>query len=160
LSEGKTVTLGKICTEAKTGRLLVFGGNGLAEGLGANGFSSWSKLKHGLNNDAWYDDTADGPVQATITFRDGTKVTLDQPEQRAWVIGAPPRYSPYMNWITTIYDVAVSEVRSSTEKVPRPSFAKDIYPILRCVCLLPWVSVRASAGHNKMSPGYYGAVAK
>jgi hypothetical protein len=60
-----------------------------------------------------------------------------------------------MNWITTIYDVAVSEVRSITEKIPRPSFAKDIYPILRCVSLLPWVSVRAARGHNTMRPGYY-----
>ncbi len=141
----KTVYLGKLALEGGSGRLLVFAGYGNAEGLDAQGqYSQLPELKQWVNNTRWYDDTADGPVSAVITFKDGTRISVDDPNQRAWVICAAPRYAPAMDWITTIYDVAFNAVRKPDAEIPRPSFAKDIYPVIRCTGQLPWLSVRAS----------------
>jgi hypothetical protein len=152
---GKTVPLGSLAVEDTTGRLVVFGGNGLSEGILDGSFSPHAHVDEWGNNDAWHDDTSDGWVQAKITFRDGTVVTLDQPEQRAWVISAAPRYAPGFNNFTTLYDSAVNAVFPPTASLPRPSFARDIYPILRCASMLAWVSARASAGHGPNRPGFY-----
>ncbi len=150
----KAVTLGTLRVEQGTGRLLVFGGDGLSEGLLDGQFSSLAAVPDWGNNGQWYDDTADGWVQAKITFVDGSTVTLDQPGQRAWVLCAAPRFSPWMNWISTLHDVAVNAVRLPTDEVPRPSFAADVYPLLRCAALMPWVSARASAGHSTPAGNY------
>ncbi len=148
------VALGELLVEAGTGRLLVFAADGRSEGLDANGqFSALPKLTDWGNNDEWYDNTADGWVKARVVFADGTHVELDQPEQRAWVICAAPRYSPAMGWVTTLHDVAMDVVG---ERLPdKPSFARHIYPVLRVASLLPWVSARAAAGHSHGGPGDY-----
>lgn len=151
----RAVTLGKLGAEAGSGRLLVLPGNGLSEGLLEGSFSPLAELADWRNNDAWYDDTADGWVRAEITFRDGTVVSLDQPEQSAWVITAVPRFAPGLNGFTTLYDVAMDALHTPAHPVPRPSFAKDIYPILRSVSLLQWISARASVGHGTGKGGYY-----
>jgi hypothetical protein len=150
----KGVVLGSLRVEPASGRLLVFAGDGTAEGLDQNGhFSPLPRLADWGNNNAWYDNTADGWVTARILFTNGTAVTLDQPAARAWVICAAPRYSPALDWITTLLDVAVDVVGAPLP--PRPSFARDIYPVLRVASLLPWVSVRAAAGHGNGGPGDY-----
>lgn len=151
----KTVPLGSLSLEAQTGRLLVFGGNGMSEGILDGAFSPHAHVDEWGNNDHWHDDTSDGWVHAKITFRDGTIVTLDQPDQRAWVISAAPRYTPWFNNFTTLYDSAVNAVLPPTAALPRPSFARDIYPILRCASMLTWLSARASAGHGPDRPGSY-----
>lgn len=152
-SASKDVTIGTICTESGSGRLLVFAGNGESEGLDDNGrFSTAPKLKDFGNNNKWYDDSADGSIVATVTFNDGTQITIDQPHQRAWVACASPRFAPALNWITNLYDVAESECHDGD--VERPSFKRHIYPLLRCASLLPWVSTRASRGHSTPQ-GYY-----
>jgi len=151
----KTVPLGSLSLEPQTGRLLVFGGNGMSEGILDGAFSPHAHVDEWGNNDSWHDDTSDGWVQAKITFRDGTVVTLDQPEQRAWVISAAPRYAPWFNNFTTLYDSAVNAVFPPTASLPRPSFARDIYPILRSASIMAWVSSRASAGHGPDRAGSY-----
>lgn len=152
----KAVSLGSLFSEPDTGRLLVFGGDGTSEGLDADGkFSSLPKLKSWGDNDNWYDNTADGWVTATVTFTDGSTATLSQPEQRAWVLCVAPRYTPVFNQFTSLYDVARSVVTMPTGTVPRPSFARDIYPILRSVSWLGWVSARGSLGHGTTRAGYY-----
>jgi hypothetical protein len=151
----KSVMLGSLSTEDRTGRLLVFGGNGLSEGILEGEFSPHAHVDEWGNNDGWHDDTSDGWVLAKITFRDGTVVRLDQPEQRAWVISTAPRYAPWFNNFTTLYDSAVNAVFPPTASLPRPSFARDVYPILRCASLLTWLSARASAGHGPGRPAFY-----
>jgi hypothetical protein len=151
----KEVTLGRIAAEADTGRLLVFAGDGMSEGLLNGTFSPLPSIEE-QNNDNWYDDTFDGWVQAEITFVDGTRVPLDQPDQRAWVIASVPRYAPSLDWLTTLWDVARSAIHPASRAVPRPSFAEDIYPILRSASLLQWVTARAAMGHGLgRSGGYY-----
>jgi hypothetical protein len=149
-----TVQLGTICVEAGSGRLLVFGGSGISEGLLNGQFSPNATLSDFGNNDGWYDDSSDGAVSATITFKNGTTVTLDQPDQRAWVICSPPRYTPYMNWVVTLLDIAQSYT-PGVPAVTQPSFRNDVYPILRCVSLLQWLTARGSVGHGTGRGGYY-----
>jgi hypothetical protein len=151
----RTVPLGTLTVEEKTGRLVVFGGNGLSEGVHQGEFTPHAPVPEWGNNEGWHDDTSDGWVQAKITFRDGTVVTLDKPEQRAWVISAAPRFAPWFNNFTTLYDAAINAVFPPTAKLPRPSFARDIYPILRCASILAWVSGRAAAGHGPGRSAYY-----
>lgn len=60
------------------------------------------------NNDGWFDDLSDGPVNATIILDGGASVPVDVP---AWCLGVPPKYAPQiMNQVTlydTMYDIAV-----------------------------------------------------
>jgi hypothetical protein len=149
------VELGMLHVEAKSGRLLVFGGNGLSQGLLDDDFSTNAAIGTYANNDAWYDDIADGSVTAAITFSDGTKIVLDQAKQAAWVISAVPRFAPAITLYTSLYDVAMSAFEEPGAAVGKPSFAKDIYPILRAVSLLQWVSDKAAEGHGSGTSQYY-----
>lgn len=151
----KTVPLGSLSLEAQTGRLLFFGGNGMSEGILDGAFSPHAHVNEWGNNERWHDDTSDGWVQARISFRDGTVVTLDQPHQRAWVISAAPRFAPWFNNFTTLYDSAVNAVFPPTAALPRPSFSRDIYPILRSASMMAWLSSRASTGHGPNRAGAY-----
>jgi L-Lysine epsilon oxidase N-terminal/L-lysine epsilon oxidase C-terminal domain len=154
-SPSKAVTLGRLCTEPGTGRLLVFAADGLSEGLLDGTFSPLPKLTDWGNNDQWYDDTADGWVRARIAFRDGTEVTLDQPDQSAWVLCAAPRFTPAFNCFTSLHDVSIAVAPTSGEGDSRPSFARDIYPVLRSISVLGWISARGSVGHGTGRGGYY-----
>ena len=149
------VELGTLYVEPQTGRLLVFGGNGLSQGLLNGEFSMDAPIKTYANNDGWYDDIADGPVTASVTFKDGTRIELTQAEQAAWVVNAVPRFAPAISLYTSLYDVALSAFAEPLGDVPKPSFANDIYPILRSVSLLQWVSDKAAKGHGSGTSQYY-----
>lgn len=155
----KTVTLGHLHMEPGSGRLLVFAGEGTSEGLLGGQFSEFAPLSPArddwVNNDAWHDDSADGWVRAEVTFQDGSRVTLDQPGQAAWVICACPQYAPGITQFTSLYDVGRSAFYNSGQTVGRPSFARDIFPILRSASQLSWVSARASLGHSPGRGGYH-----
>ena len=64
-----------------------------------------SDLKYGLvedvNNDRWFDDTADGPVTATIVFEDGSKASVDG---NAWVVCTDPAYAPQTLNVVSLWD--------------------------------------------------------
>ncbi len=87
---GTAVSLGELRTDA-AGRLLVLGGHGVSApaipGMLANTFA---------NNDLWHDDTADGPVAATVWI-DGRQV----PTTGGWVVVAPPNYAPGIQSVVT-----------------------------------------------------------
>lgn len=138
------VTLGKLRMEPATGRLLVFAGDGTSQGFHDGVVTSapgdWA------NSDGWHDDTADGRVTARISFADGSVVSLDQPEQAAWVLCTAPKYTPGMGYFTTLHDLAIDAGPGA--KPERPSFMRDIYPILRSVSRLRWVNQRGAEGHR------------
>ena len=98
---GAEVPLGELRTD-DDGRLLVFGGMGHSApaipGAIAVTFA---------NNDLWYDDTSDGPVDATVRI-DGREI----PVTGAWVVVAPPNYAPGIQSVVTMYDV-IFEVATS-----------------------------------------------
>jgi hypothetical protein len=153
----KQVFLGELKTDA-VGRLLVLGGRGeSATVLDAND----NPLNHYANNDGWHDDTSDGPVTAEIKLKDGSKLAV---KGRAWVIVAPPHYSPHTENIVTLYDVIEENVLAhklawpESELGPKPdpnvvSFTRDIYPILKRLSMYQWVSKRAHRGHAGGKPG-------
>jgi hypothetical protein len=128
---GRTVSLGEVRSGPKGG-LWVFGGSGRAGTFGGS-----PPLKHFANNDGWYDDIADGPVTATVNLG-GRRLPVDP----AWVIVAPPDYTPGIPSIVTLYDIAYQAHLDAHpgDTPPRVSFSGDIYPIFERFDRLQWVN--------------------
>jgi L-Lysine epsilon oxidase N-terminal len=123
------VYLGELRTD-KEGRLLFIGGLG----------KSASPLGYGLatfaNNPGWHDDTSDGPVSAVVKI--GTRSI---PVDSAWIVTAPPNYSPDLVTPQTMYDVVRDTISNLLIPKPvRPSFSKDILPLLRQCVDAQWVN--------------------
>ena len=148
----KIRTLGELRSDAD-GRLIVIGGMGQSDfdpGLGPE------TIGHFANNDGWFDDMSDGPVEAELII-DGVK----QEVAGAWVLVGPPDFVPPIRSYRTMYDslldVIVREMdipaddglfanplahiaamnddwkRNKTIKDFRPSFTRDIAPILKAI---------------------------
>ena len=101
-----------------------------------DGSSSWAdaanrrasgqttRWRHYANNDDWFDDTSDGPVTVEVTLTDGEKVPV---RGRAWVICAPPDYTPHTQNVVTLYDVMLDAALEhdlpwlQSELGPRPT---------------------------------------
>ena len=128
---GIDVPLGELRTD-DAGRLLVLGGRGQSgsavPGMLATTFA---------NNDLWYDDISDGPVDAEVTI-DGRTV----PVTGAWVVVAPPNYAPGIQSVVTMYDVMfeVATVLAPDLKPVRPSFTRMIYPLFARMVQNQWVN--------------------
>jgi hypothetical protein len=118
--------------EARTdhaGRLVVLPGKGEAK--------TWttpaSQLVNFLNNPGWYDDIADGPVDAKLTFANGDVFDA----AGAWVVTGPPDFAPNITAITTLYDVAVHAALGELAVV---SYPMDVAPILERAASYHWVN--------------------
>jgi L-lysine epsilon oxidase-like protein len=136
--------------------LIVIGGMGQSDfdpGLGRE------TIQHFANNDGWFDDMSDGPVDAELTI-DGAK----QQVAGAWVVVGPPDFVPPIHSYRTMYDSLVDVVvremdipaddglfagplahiaamnddwkRNQTIKDFSPSFTRDIAPILSAIARL------------------------
>ena len=127
---GKQVYLGELRTD-EAGRLVFLGGHGESASMDGSPPTTFA------NNDGWHDDTADGPVTATVTI-DGTAI----PVAAAWVAVAPPNYAPDLKSVRTMYDLLVdSNVTAGRLPKPgRPSFTRDVLPVLQRLCGLEWVN--------------------
>jgi len=143
--KGVPVPLGEIRTDA-VGCLLVLGG------FGKSGSPDDTPLDKNefANNDGWYDDVSDGPVTASVRFK-GTNEWI--PAASAWVICGPPKFAPAIGNMITLYDtlrqVAVSKLGAVSLLPPeRPSFSKDIYPLLIRAMNLKWVSEQGAVMHS------------
>ncbi len=131
------VNLGELRTDEK-GRLLVLGGKGKA--ASPTGKQIYNPKDEGSfnNADEWYDDTADGPVDAKVTIN-GEAVKI---EASSWVFVAPPNYAPDIIGWRTLYDLLLEKYYDA-KMLTRPthcSFTADIYPILRRLTNLQWVN--------------------
>ncbi|GAA1937426.1 LodA/GoxA family CTQ-dependent oxidase [Kitasatospora viridis] len=127
---GTPVPLGAMHTD-QDGHLVVLGGAGTSRNPHGDNLVSFG------NNDGWCDDTADGPVTATVSI--GSRRLTVEP---AWVVVAPPNYAPDVKTIRTLHDELVDVfVQAGTLQAPkRVSFARDVEPILRRFCELQWVN--------------------
>lgn len=129
---GAEVALGELRTDA-AGRLMVLGGEGISASpdhreLGADIF----------NNDGWYDDVADGPINARIRMNgSGAFIAADG----AWVLTNSPDFAPEIDPFVSLYDIAFDvAVRKAWLELPeRPSFRNDIYPVLYPAVQHRWV---------------------
>ena len=132
-------TLGDLKTDDE-GRLIVLGGYGNAGGN--------EPLTSYGGSDTWHDDTADGPVYCTISFKDGSApVTIN-----AWVIIGSPDFAPEITNISTLsdsmYDVGVRYFNlvpsmfqngAFTESY-KVNFQRDILPIMKRFAGYQWVA--------------------
>ena len=140
----------------------VTGGDGHNRLLVLGGFGNSGSAKIGMgqpsiqdyaNNDGWFDDTSDGPVNASLVIHVTKIDDHDAPanmkpqtipvDAPAWVITGYPRYAPQIVDIVTmddlVYDVAVRNfnyapaIYKSGEwnKDYYPYFWRDIWPILQ-----------------------------
>ena len=139
LYEAKGVFQNKISVklgEAKTddqGRLIVFPGDGISVG------TTDKKIESYADNPDWIDDWCDGPIKATVRLNNSGTTMKAEP---AWIACAGPDYAPEIQPLITMKDVIYNlNIKNNWEKKPnRPSFRKDIYPILRRLDLMKWVS--------------------
>jgi hypothetical protein len=149
---GPLDTLGELTTDAK-GRLLVLPAKGRTAAT-YDEYGNPMPLTGDLNNAGWFDDTADGPVTATIVFEDGS---AEPAHGDAWVVCADPAYAPQIRNVVTVWDdVYDAWVRDPKLKLQphiycdgcfqggrngyRPSFQADIYPIFRAPALQRWTA--------------------
>jgi hypothetical protein len=138
------VKLGDLLTD-DAGRLIVLGGHGHSQSPSGN------ELPDFADNDGWCDDSADGSVRAKIRLNgSATTVTADS----AWVIVAPPDFAPPIENVITLYDVVYNVMAKFDPKLAvsdttKVSFTRDIYPILRRVSNMHWVSDVAASHHGE-----------
>jgi len=135
--DNKKVYLGELKTDEQ-GRLIFLGGYGKSDSF----TQPASPLTTFANNEGWHDDTSDGPVDATVTFPDGTSLEAEG----AWVLTAPPNFAVGVQAFSTGYELLL-DVASEDHpnlKVEKPSFFKDIYPTLNQLTINQWVNAGVS----------------
>lgn len=136
------VYLGELLTD-QDGRLIFVGGMGKS-GSPLPGYS----LVTFANNPGWHDDTSDGPVSATV--RIGHRSI---PVDPAWVVTAPPNYSPDLVTPQTMYDVMRDAVAGSLlPRAGKPSFTQDILPLFRQFHEAQWVNAGFFVQFGWMGP--------
>ena len=133
---GTPVSLGELRTD-DAGRLLVLGALGKsASPMGKPVFDTGDGDTFN-NADGWYDDIADGPVDAKVTL-DGR----DIPVEPSWVVVAPPNYAPDVIGWRTLHDLLVDTyIAAGMLSAPEgTSFTHDVLPALRRLTNLQWVN--------------------
>jgi hypothetical protein len=142
---GVSVPLGDAETDGE-GRLIVRGGFGKSENpTDPNSQPSFPTTP------GWYDDVSDGPITAQIKFSG----TTFQAQNGAWVICPPPRFAPTTYSITTLYDTLRQLALTNGQLPPLgpPSFATDVYPILKRALDMRFVTAFAfgAGDHDTLS---------
>ena len=138
--KGASVELGGLRTDL-SGRLVVLGGHGVSRSVPAG-----RPLRNYANNPDWCDDVSDGPVTATVAIG-GEEVEAEP----AWVVVASPAYAPGIDNVMTWYDQALDiRIRffDPNAAVERPSFTRDIYPVLKRTGAMQWVSASVRIAHG------------
>ncbi len=142
---GPIDTLGELVTD-EDGRLHVVAAFGRAVAWNPPGSSVPHALDSNIDNDGWFDDTADGPVNATIVFEDHTTGEV----AGAWVVTTDPRFAPqtlnvFSLW-DDIYDTWVRKLNlepnlfrdGEFQENYQPDFAQQINPIFQATRVQRW----------------------
>lgn len=95
---GRIDTLGELHTDAQ-GRLIVAGGYGRASAV-VQGDGSEAPLEGAVDNDGWFDDCSDGPVQAWVLLADGRQIEAHS----AWVNVTDPAFAPQTQNAVSLWD--------------------------------------------------------
>lgn len=110
-----------------------------------------------FNVPGWWDDTCCGEIDVTITLKDGSILStrdnvkfasddgVRNPKSGAWIVTAPPKFSPYMYHVVSITDRVYE---AFPEAYPyagqRTNFYRDVYPIFANAVNYGWVSADAA----------------
>jgi L-Lysine epsilon oxidase N-terminal/L-lysine epsilon oxidase C-terminal domain len=145
------VALGDILTD-EAGRLIVLGGFGKSDSVPPG-----RPLKDYVNNNGWHDDVSDGPIRARIRLK-GSKETIQA--DPAWLIVGVPDFAPEIENVITLYDVVYNMMARMNpalmdRTLAQVSFTRDIYPILRRVSNMHWVSDVAMIRHAPGKRGHF-----
>jgi hypothetical protein len=138
-ARSRTLLLGELLTD-DSGRLIVLPGRGRSTSWNGKPVTTFA------NNDAWFDDIADGPVDAVVTL--GTR-TL--PATGAWFASAPPNYAPAMatGWRTILDLVEDTWVAAGWMKAgDTVSFQRHIRPLFTRLAALQWVNAGILRDHG------------
>jgi hypothetical protein len=130
------ISLGQVRTD-DVGRLFVVPADG------QSGAPLNAPITSFADNDGWYDDWCDGPVDATVTLPDGRVLEADG----AWVACVGPNFAPEIPPISSLYDVVASmNWEQGWEAAPAGpiSFRKYVYPTFRRTALMQWVSAASN----------------
>ena len=149
-TNGKTkevndILLGELRIEDR-GSALVLGGEGRSNSpIGTD-------LRNYANNPGWFDDIADGPVDATVTLRENGHLRPVDIVKGAWVIVAPPNFAPTIQAVVTLYDMLFDRATRTTDArvdVPHPpSFSQHIYPLLEASLNVRHIYATKERGQN------------
>jgi L-Lysine epsilon oxidase N-terminal/L-lysine epsilon oxidase C-terminal domain len=139
-----------------------------------NGASPLTNQFAYFNVPGWWDDTCGGEIDVTVTLKDGTVLstrdnvesTSDEgtrnPHGGAWIVTAPPKFSPYMYHVVSILDRVYE---AFPEAYPyagqKTNYYRDIYPIFEKAVNYGWVSAQAAGvtpekkdlAHGPRQPG-------
>ncbi len=141
---GPLTSLGDLRVD-ENGSLIVAGGYAKTVAVSDNG-APVDPLTQATENGLWYDDAADGPVNAAIVFDDGSTASV----QAGWYVTGDPGYAPQTrNIISTwddVYDVWVRELglaptlfaAGQFQASYKPSFSSDIQPVFHATMLQRW----------------------
>jgi L-Lysine epsilon oxidase N-terminal/L-lysine epsilon oxidase C-terminal domain len=133
---GKPVYLGELLTD-EDGRLIVVGGKGQSSSHDGSAAITFA------NNEGWYDDVSDGPVDAKVVLHGQALQVVP-----AWVVVAPPNYGPQRKSVRTMWDL-MRDLAIKANQLPaveRPSFTFDILPLFERLAGLQWVNAGFAAG--------------
>ncbi len=140
---GVDVTLGELLRD-NAGRLIVLGGFGRSASVEPS-----NPIQNFSNNNAWFDDIADGVVRCKVTFVDGNVLEAEP----GWVTSAPPDFGPGIEPLVTLWDLMRGvAVDAGWLKAPEtPSFTEEIWPTLRRLAQMQWVSESANLRYGWQS---------
>jgi hypothetical protein len=142
---GPLTSLGDLRVDAKGG-VIVAGGFAKTAAVSQDGVKPDDPLNQATENGLWYDDAADGPVNAVVVFDDKSTATV----QAGWYVTGDPGYAPQTrNIISTwddVYDVWVRQLGlvpalysgGAYQASYKPSFPDDIQPMFHGAMLQRW----------------------
>lgn len=152
------VFLGELKTD-ELGRLIVLGGYGNSGAIDDSGnlVTNESWIRNYANNNDWYDDISDGPVNAVVKI-EGKDIKV---EGSAWVIVAPPDFAPDIKSVVSLYDVmeevafnnSLLDPKKNINPISHHSNEDHIIPILSALHQMKWVNERALKGHGSGAIG-------
>jgi len=110
-----------------------------------------------FNVPGWWDDTCCGEIDVTVSLKDGkilstrdnVRTETDEgtrnPTAGAWIVTAPPKYSPYMYHVVSLLDrVYESFPEAYPNAGETTDFYRDVYPIFVNATNAGWVSAEAA----------------
>jgi hypothetical protein len=145
-------TLGTLETD-EAGRLIVAGGFGRANSF--NGKGPAYGFIDAVNNDDWFDDTSDGPVNAVLVFDDDSTAEV---QGGAWVVSTDPAYAPQIPNVVSLWDDIYDSWVRKLELRPElfadgafkgdyePSFEDEVRPVFLVAGLQRWITNLSTLG--------------